>query len=65
MRLDKAAALAGLTRTEARKAILSGRVKVKGDSVTNADSYLLGVSFGTTAAVGLGAAAASVRPTTL
>jgi 16S rRNA pseudouridine516 synthase len=36
MRLDKAAALSGLTRTEARKAILSGRVKVKGESVRDA-----------------------------
>ena len=36
MRLDKAAALSGLTRTEARKAILSGRVKVKGEAVRDA-----------------------------
>ena len=36
MRLDKAAALSGLTRTEARKAILSRRVKVKGESVRDA-----------------------------
>ena len=36
MRLDKAAALSGLTRTEARRAILAGRVKVKGESVRDA-----------------------------
>lgn len=33
MRLDKAAALSGMTRTEARRAIASGRVRVKGDPV--------------------------------
>jgi len=33
MRLDKAVALSGLTRSEARKAIASGRVRVDGQSV--------------------------------
>ena len=33
MRLDKAAALSGLTRTEARRAVASGRVRVAGEVV--------------------------------
>ena len=36
MRLDKAVALAGLTRSEARKAIAAGRVSVDGQSVRDA-----------------------------
>lgn len=36
MRLDKAAALSGMTRAEARRAIASGRVKVKGAAVRDA-----------------------------
>ena len=36
MRLDKAAALAGLTRTEAKRAIAAGRVRVDGAPVRNA-----------------------------
>ena len=35
MRLDKAAAMAGLTRSQARKAIASGRVRVAGQAVTD------------------------------
>ena len=35
MRLDKAAALNGMTRTEARRAITAGRVRVKGEVVRN------------------------------
>ena len=35
MRLDKAAALIGLTRAQARKAIAAGRVRVRGDVVRN------------------------------
>ena len=36
MRLDKAVALAGLTRTEAKRAIAAGRVRVNGAPVRNA-----------------------------
>lgn len=36
MRLDKAVALAGLTRRDARKAIADGRVKVNGETATDA-----------------------------
>ncbi len=38
MRLDKAVTLAGLTRSEARKAILSGRATVSGAVVRKADT---------------------------
>jgi 16S rRNA pseudouridine516 synthase len=36
MRLDRAAALSGLTRAEAKRAVASGRVRVKGESVRDA-----------------------------
>ena len=36
MRLDRAAALSGLTRAEAKRAVASGRVRVKGEAVRDA-----------------------------
>lgn len=41
MRLDKAVALSGLSRSEARKAISSGRVSVSGATVRKADTDVL------------------------
>ena len=36
MRLDKAAAMAGMTRTEARRVIAAGRVRVNGEPARDA-----------------------------